>query len=158
LQTGAQAAHRAGVLQSSPGGAGAQARRPAAGRLIPRFKIFLANIRASGYSVLVRCLQRIARPHEPRVDQHATGPVDGCDGRGSTSSPASPFIQCCARRIEMFNESPLCECGHDNRTFPQRCADAVTHFCGSWHFVIWSTVLVVAWITVNAWWLVFGRE
>lgn len=45
----------------------------------------------------------------------------------------------------------------DRRTIAQRSADAVTEFCGSWGFVIWSTLLILGWIGINTWWLLFRR-
>lgn len=37
----------------------------------------------------------------------------------------------------------------DNRTFGQRVADSVASFGGSWTFIIWFFVIIIAWIGAN---------
>lgn len=37
----------------------------------------------------------------------------------------------------------------DSRSRAQRWADIVTTFSGSWTFIIWFTVLCIAWVIVN---------
>lgn len=37
----------------------------------------------------------------------------------------------------------------DNRTLSQRWADRITEFSGSWSFIIWFTILCIAWIVAN---------
>ncbi len=45
----------------------------------------------------------------------------------------------------------------DARTFGQKAADKLTEIAGSWTFIILFLVFLVAWIFVNAYWIVFGR-
>jgi uncharacterized membrane protein len=41
----------------------------------------------------------------------------------------------------------------DGRSFGDRAADAFVAKFGSWSYIIWQTVLVVAWIVGNIWFL-----
>jgi uncharacterized membrane protein len=46
---------------------------------------------------------------------------------------------------------------NDKRTQAQILADAVTHFCGSWAFVIAFSVIVFGWVILNDALILFGR-
>jgi len=35
-------------------------------------------------------------------------------------------------------------------TLGQRAADWVTEFSGSWPFILWTTVVLIAWVTLNS--------
>jgi uncharacterized membrane protein len=43
----------------------------------------------------------------------------------------------------------------DNRTNTQRYSDNIAEFCGSWGFVIWFSVIIVAWMTFNTYKIIF---
>jgi uncharacterized membrane protein len=44
----------------------------------------------------------------------------------------------------------------DNRTRAQRWSDHIAEFCGSWGFVLWFTVGIIVWITINTFLVLFG--
>jgi uncharacterized membrane protein len=44
---------------------------------------------------------------------------------------------------------PANKARHDDLTLGQRVADYVTKGFGSWRFIIWQTLIVAAWITLN---------
>ncbi len=48
------------------------------------------------------------------------------------------------REVRNLNEKLLTE-----RTFGQKVADSVANGMGSWRFIIWQTVFVIVWMTVN---------
>lgn len=48
------------------------------------------------------------------------------------------------REVRNLNEKLLAE-----RTFEQKVADSVANGMGSWRFIIWQTVFVIVWMTVN---------
>lgn len=38
---------------------------------------------------------------------------------------------------------------HDQLGFGERLSDTITKVMGSWHFIIWQTVIVMLWMTLN---------
>lgn len=38
---------------------------------------------------------------------------------------------------------------HDQLSFGERLSDTITKVMGSWHFIIWQTVIVMLWMTLN---------
>lgn len=44
------------------------------------------------------------------------------------------------------------------RTFGQKASDKLTHWAGSWVFIIFLAIFMFIWISVNTAWLLFGRE
>ena len=44
------------------------------------------------------------------------------------------------------------------RTFGQKASDKLTHWAGSWIFIIFIAIFMFIWISVNTAWLLFGRE
>lgn len=44
------------------------------------------------------------------------------------------------------------------RTFGQKASDKLTHWAGSWAFIIFLAIFMFIWISVNTAWLLFGRE
>jgi uncharacterized membrane protein len=44
---------------------------------------------------------------------------------------------------------PANQARHDDLTLGQRVADAVTTGFGSWRFIIWQSIVVAGWITLN---------
>ena len=43
-------------------------------------------------------------------------------------------------------------------TFGQRAADKLTRWAGSWTFIITFFILIVLWMTMNAYWIIFGKS
>lgn len=43
------------------------------------------------------------------------------------------------------------------KTFGQKASDKLTHWAGSWVFIIGFFVFIVLWMAVNTTWLIFGR-
>ena len=38
---------------------------------------------------------------------------------------------------------------HDQLGFGERLSDTITKVMGSWHFIVWQTVIVMLWMTLN---------
>ena len=53
---------------------------------------------------------------------------------------------------------PVNQAMYDEAPFGPRIADAVTSFMGSWRFIILQTVIVVVWISGNAYLLLFNFD
>ena len=43
------------------------------------------------------------------------------------------------------------------RTWPEKFADDVSTFVGSWKFIIYQTIFIVIWIALNSFFLIFDR-
>ncbi len=39
----------------------------------------------------------------------------------------------------------------DSRTRAQRWSDNIAEFCGSWGFVVWLSVFIAVWVSLNTW-------
>ena len=51
----------------------------------------------------------------------------------------------------MANEEKTWHAQHkDSSTFGQKLADSVATGMGSWRFIIWQTIIVICWMTMNA--------
>ena len=44
------------------------------------------------------------------------------------------------------------------KTLGQRAADWLTKWAGSWFFIILLACLMIVWISINTYWLLFGRN
>lgn len=45
----------------------------------------------------------------------------------------------------------------DTRTGAQRWSDNIAEFCGSWGFVIWLSVFIGVWVSLNTWLILTHR-
>ncbi|VVB82793.1 Uncharacterised protein [uncultured archaeon] len=51
-------------------------------------------------------------------------------------------------------EDPAFKVHHSRRTFGQKAADKVTEITGSWGFILFLFVILLAWVAVNSYFLV----